>query len=281
MTRATCIAVLLAFSTVVGISAFSPSAQRHGRAVTRTAPSRVAVNDVADYEKLMADFLVKSNEERERAVEEARSTATSESDARIAALEQQLSSLGGPASAASEDPMYTARSAKSPAALSERWGAEELERLASAPPAAAPPAAVAVPAGAGGDAQDELRAELEELRVFCSTYLVNAAEEKVHAVEEAKAEVRAEYEVQIAALKAQLAGGAAPPAAAAPAAAAASAASAADHVHPMYAKRTPSSSRWGAEELERVGAATPASGAQSVRDGLTAGIPWGTAAAGR
>ena len=194
----------------------------------------------------------------------ARHTATltraPQSDARIAALEQQLSSLGGPASAASENPMYTARSAKSPAALSERWGAEELERLASAPPAAAPPAAVAVPVGAGGDAQDELRAELEELRVFCSTYLVNAAEEKVHAVEEAKAEVRAEYEVQIAALKAQLAGGAAPPAA--------------DHVHPMYAKRTPSSSRWGAEELERVGAATPASGAQSIRDGLTAGIPW-------
>ena len=145
----------------------------------------------------------------------ARHTATltraPQSDARIAALEQQLSSLGGPASAASENPMYTARSAKSPAALSERWGAEELERLASAPPAAAPPAAVAVPVGAGGDAQDELRAELEELRVFCSTYLVNAAEEKVHAVEEAKAEVRAEYEVQIAALKAQLAGGAAPP----------------------------------------------------------------------
>jgi hypothetical protein len=78
MTRATYIAVLLAFSTVVGISAFSPSAQRHGRAVTRTAPSRVAVNDVADYEKLMADFLVKSSEERERAVEEAHSKATSE-----------------------------------------------------------------------------------------------------------------------------------------------------------------------------------------------------------
>ena len=109
----------------------------------RHAPASLAAtaSEVESYQKLMSDYLVKSHEQRIKAVADARTQATQDADARIHQLEHELSSLlGAPApSGAGAKPVadaYAARSANTEM-LNSRWGAQELARteefLAAAP----------------------------------------------------------------------------------------------------------------------------------------------------
>ena len=66
----------------------------------RHAPASLAAtaSEVESYQKLMSDYLVKSHEQRIKAVADARTQATQDADARIHQLEHELSSLlGAPA----------------------------------------------------------------------------------------------------------------------------------------------------------------------------------------
>ena len=262
----------------------------------RHAPASLAAtaSEVESYQKLMSDYLVKSHEQRIKAVADARTQATQDADARIHQLEHELSSLlGAPApSGAGAKPVadaYAARSANTEM-LNSRWGAQELARteefLAAAPASA--PAAHAAPAAA--HAAPELTAtdavEIESLRTFVSNYLVRAAHEKYRAVEAARAESHAEIE----SLKAQLVAAGIEPAPVANAPAAADSTSS-PGVHPMYAMRKTSSSRWGAQELQRIdsgegasasSAAPPpakaATASSGLRDELAKSLSWGTRA---
>ena len=63
----------------------------------RQTPASLAAtaSEVESYQKLMSDYLVKSHEQRIKAVAEARTQATLDADARIHQLEHELSSLLG------------------------------------------------------------------------------------------------------------------------------------------------------------------------------------------
>ena len=269
----------------------------------RQTPASLAAtaSEVESYQKLMSDYLVKSHEQRIKAVAEARTQATLDADARIHQLERELSSLlGGSApsapSAGGAQPVaeaYSARSANTEM-LNGRWGPQELARTEEFLAAAPAPAPMAHAASAAAHAAPELTAtdavEIESLRTFVSNYLVRAAQEKYRAVAAAKAESHAE----IQSLKAQLAAAGIEPApvASAPAAAAEAADSTSSPgVHPMYAMRKTSSSRWGAQELQRIdsgegasasSAAPPpakaATASSGLRDELAKSLSWGTRA---